>query len=117
MLLQAVRGRRYGPVFLAAVAYLLLTSGWLADIPPMQDVGLILLMTAFATEGSTFRPHAAHSSAACGRHTGCRAAPWRAARTARTASAQILFSIKIGGTIVLIGFGERSRFKIKMSAH
>jgi hypothetical protein len=55
MLLQAVTGRRYGPASLAAVAYLLLTFGWLADIPPMQDVGLILLMTAFATDGSTFQ--------------------------------------------------------------
>ena len=55
MLLQAVRGRRYGAASLAAVAYLLLICGWLADIPPMQDVGLILLMTAFATDGSTFQ--------------------------------------------------------------
>jgi hypothetical protein len=55
MLLQAVRGRRYGPASLAAVAYLLLTSGWLADLPPVQDGGLILLMAAFAGEGSTFR--------------------------------------------------------------
>jgi hypothetical protein len=55
MLLQAVRGRRYGPASLAAVAYLLLTSGWLADIPLMRGVGLILLMSAFATDGSTFQ--------------------------------------------------------------